>query len=221
MRAVGKLSVSILSADLAHLADQVKVVEPYADLIHIDVMDAHFVPPLTIGPVVVRSLRPHTGLMLNCHLMVEDPAHLYDDLVEAGANGVVPHLEAVPDPAPVLRKARDAGLSTGIAVNPETPVESVFPYLEDLDEVIVMSVHPGWAGQGFILEALPKISSARAEIDRRGLSAEVEVDGGVTLDNAQRCVEAGATILTAASAIFQAPDPAEAARRLAEIARGA
>jgi ribulose-phosphate 3-epimerase len=221
MPAVGKLSVSILSADLAHLADQVKVVEQHADLIHIDVMDAHFVPPLTIGPVVVRSLRPHTGLMLNCHLMVEDPANLFDDLVEAGANGVVPHIEAVRDPAPVLRKARDAGLSTGIAVSPETPVRDVFAFLEDVDEVIVMSVHPGWAGQSFIPESLPRIEEVRAEVERRGLSTDVEVDGGVKLDNARRCVEAGASVLTAASAIFQATDPAEAARALAEIARGA
>ncbi len=221
MRAVGKLSISILSADLACLGDQVKVVEHYADLIHIDVMDAHFVPPLTIGPVVVRSLRSHTGLMLNCHLMVENPSQLFDDLVEAGANGVVPHIEAVPDPAPVLRKAHDAGLSTGIAVSPETPIEEVYPYLEGLDEVIVMSVHPGWAGQSFLPEALPKIAAARREIDRLGLSTEVEVDGGVKLDNARRCIEAGASILTAASAIFQAPDPADAARALSEIARGA
>ncbi len=221
MPPVGKLSVSILSADLARLAEQVKVVEQHADLIHIDVMDAHFVPPLTIGPVVVRSLRPHTSLMLNCHLMVENPAHLFDDFVEAGANGVVPHIEAVSDPAPVLRKARDAGLATGIAVSPETPVEDVYPYLEDVDEVIVMSVHPGWAGQSFIPESLTKIATVRSEIERRGLRAEVEVDGGVKIDNARRCVEAGASILTAASAIFQAADPVEAARALAEIAKGA
>ncbi len=110
---------------------------------------------------------------------------------------------------------------TGIAVSPQTPVEEIYPYLEGLDEVIVMSVHPGWAGQSFLPEALPKIAAVRREIDRLGLSTEVEVDGGVKLDNARRCVEAGASIITAASAIFQAPDPADAARALAEIARGA
>lgn len=218
---MGKLSVSILSADLARLAEQVKLVEPYADIVHIDIMDAHFVPPLTLGPPVVRSLRAHTSRMLNCHLMIERPELLFDDLVEAGTDGVVPHLEALDDPIPVLRKARDAGMRTGIAVSPETPVESAFPFLDELDEIIVMSVHPGWAGQAFIPEALPKISAVRAEIDARGLSTDVEVDGGVRLDNARRCVDAGASILTAASAVFQAPDPADAARALADIARGA
>lgn len=218
---MGKLSASILSADLARLAEQVKLIEPYADVIHVDVMDAHFVPPLTIGPVVVASLRPHTDLVLHGHLMVEAPEALFDDLAEAGMDMISFHVEAVEDPAPVIAKARGAGMGVGMTVNPETPVEAVHPYLEDLDDVMIMSVHPGWAGQAFIPEALPKLEATRAELDRRGLSAELEIGGGIELDNARRCVDAGATVLVAASAIFRAPDVAGAARALAEIAGGA
>jgi ribulose-phosphate 3-epimerase len=217
---VGKLSVSILSADLAFLADQVKLVEPYADAIHIDVMDGHFAPPITFGSVVVASLRPHTDRILHGHLMVDAPEGLFDDLAEAGMDIVSFHVEAVTDPAPVIRKARGAGLGVGMTVSPETPVDRIYPFLEDLDDVMVMSVHPGWAGQRFIPEAVPKLAAVRAELDRRGLATDVEIDGGVKIDNAKRCVEAGATVLVVASAIYQAADSAAAAREFAEIAKG-
>lgn len=217
---MGKLSVSILSADLAFLADQVKLVEPYADAIHIDVMDGHFAPPITFGSVVVASLRPHTDRVLHGHLMVDAPEVLFDELAEAGMDIVSFHIEAVADPAPLIGKARGAGMRVGMAVSPETPVDRIYPYLEDLDDVMVMSVHPGWAGQRFIPEAVPKLEAVRAELDRRALTADVEIDGGVKLDNAKRCVEAGATVLVVASAIYQAPDAAAAARGFAEIAKG-
>jgi ribulose-phosphate 3-epimerase len=216
----GKVAASILSADFAHLADQVKMVEPHVELIHIDAMDAHFVPPLTVGPVIVESLRRVTNLPLHCHLMVDRPEALLEDFATAGADIVTCHLEAVPDPDSVVRKATDLGMRVGLAVNPDTPVQGLFPHLDALDRVLVMSVQPGWAGQGFMEEALPKIESARAEIDRRGLRVEVEVDGGVNEESAPRCVAAGATVLAAASSIFRAPDPEEAARRLAAIGRG-
>jgi len=218
---MGKLSASILSADLAHLADQVKLVDEHADVIHVDVMDAHFVPPLTIGPIVVAALRPHTDRTLHGHLMVEAPEALFDELSEAGMDVVSFHVEAVADPAPVIAKARGAGMGVGLTVSPETPIESVFPYLEDVDDVMVMSMHPGRAGRAFIPEALPKVESVRGELARRGLSADVEVDGGVKLDNARRCVEAGANVLVAASAIFQAEDLAAAARDLKAIVEAA
>jgi ribulose-phosphate 3-epimerase len=217
---MARLAASILSADFGHLAEQVKSVEAHADLIHVDVMDAHFVPVLSVGPVVVEGLRPVTDLPLHCHLMVDDPVHLFDDLAAAGTDMVTVHIEAVDDPAPVLRKARDRGLRTGLGVNPETPVQAVFPHLDGLDDVIVMSVNPGWAGQAFLPEALPKVEAARTEIERRGLSTDVEVDGGINEETGRRCVAAGATILAAASSIFKAGDPGEAARRLAAIARG-
>jgi ribulose-phosphate 3-epimerase len=214
-----KLAASILSADFAHLGDQVKMVEPYADMIHVDVMDAHFVPPLTIGPVVVESLRPVSALPLHCHLMIERPEAFFDDFAKAGTDMVTFHLEAAPDPAAVIAGARARGMRVGIAVNPDTPVEEAFSHLELLDNLILMSVRPGWAGQDFMEEVLPKVEAARKEIDRRGLGVDVEVDGGINEESGRRCVEAGATVLAAASSIFKASDPAEAARRLSELAR--
>ena len=217
---MGVLSASILSADFAHLADQVKLVEPYAEVIHIDVMDAHFVPPLTIGPVVVASLRPVTGRVFHGHLMVEAPEGLFDDLAEAGLDVVSFHHEAVADPAPVIAKARGTGMRVGMTLNMETPVDAIFPYLDELDDVMLMSIKPGWSGQVLDPEVYPRLESVRAEVDRRGLATAVELDGGVKVDNARRAIDAGATVLVAASAIFQSPDPAAAARELAAIARG-
>jgi len=217
---MGVLSASILSADFAHLADQVKLVEPYAEVIHIDVMDAHFVPPLTIGPVVVASLRPVTGRVFHGHLMVEAPEGLFDDLADAGLDVVSFHHEAVADPAPVIAKARGTGMRVGMTLNMETPVDAIFPYLDELDDVMLMSIKPGWSGQVLDPEVYPRLESVRAEVDRRGLATAVELDGGVKVDNAQRAIDAGATVLVAASAIFQSPDPAAAARELAAIARG-
>jgi ribulose-phosphate 3-epimerase len=212
----GQVAASILSANFAFLAEQVKLVEDHVDLIHIDAMDAHFVPPLSIGPVVVESIRPLTGLPFHCHLMVERPEHLFEDFAKAGSDIVTCHMEAIEDPGDTISRARALGMRAGLAVNPDTPIESVFPYLESLDRVLVMSVRPGWAGQPFLEEALPKIETVRTEIDRRGLPAEVEVDGGIDLTTGPRCLAAGATVLAAASSIFKAPDPEDAARRLAE-----
>jgi ribulose-phosphate 3-epimerase len=214
----GKVAASILSADFAYLADQVKLVEEYVDLIHIDVMDAHFVPPLSIGPIVVESLRKVTDLPFHCHLMVERPEALLNDFAEAGADIVTFHMEAVSDPARAMKRADGLGMRAGLAVNPGTPVERVFPYLEGLDRVLVMSVNPGWAGQDFLEESLPKIEAARKEIDRLGLSVDVEVDGGISEATGPRCLAAGATVLAAASSIFRASDPAGAARGLSAIA---
>ena len=215
-----KLAASILSADFAHLGDQVKLVSADADLLHVDAMDAHFVPPLSIGPVVVESLRKVTDLPLHCHLMVERPMDLLRDFAEAGADIVTMHLEAVPDPERAIKEAAAMGVKAGLGVNPDTPIEGVFPHLEELDRVLVMSVRPGWAGQAFLDSALPKVESVRTEIERRGLTVEVEVDGGINEETGARCVAAGATVLAAASAIFKAPDIGEAAHRLAGVARG-
>ncbi|MGH2739123.1 MAG: ribulose-phosphate 3-epimerase [Actinomycetota bacterium] len=215
---MAKLAASILSADFSRLGDEVSAVEPYADWIHVDVMDAHFVPPLSIGPVVVASLRPVTKLPLHCHLMVEHPEGLFVDLADAGTDMVTSHVEALDDPRRVVEVAGRHGMRAGLAVNPSTPVDVLFPHLDELADAIVMSVHPGWAGQEFLEEALPKVEALRKEIDRRGLTVDVEVDGGINEQTAPRCVSAGATILAAASSIFKAENPAESARRLSEIA---
>jgi ribulose-phosphate 3-epimerase len=210
----GKIAASILSADFGHLWDEVKLVEKHVDFIHVDAMDAHFVPPLTVGPVVVESLRRATSLPLHCHLMIERPEELFEDFRKAGADIVTAHVEATDDPARTVRMAENLGLRAGLAVNPGTDVTEVFPHLESLDRVLVMSVEPGWAGQQFLEEALPKVESVRKEIDRQGLSVEVEVDGGINEETGSRCIAAGATTLAAASSIFKADSPGEAARRL-------
>ena len=218
---MAKLAPSILSADFSRLGEQIQLVQAHADLFHIDVMDGHFVPPITIGPLVVEWIRPTTEVPFHGHLMVDVPEQYFEHLASAGLDTVSFHLEAVDDPAPVIRKARDAGMRAGLVLSPETPAEAAVPYLDELDDVMVMGVHPGWGGQPFIPEALTKTEFLRAELDRRGSSADLQVDGGVKEANARRVLEAGASVLIAGSAIFSEPDPAEAARRLAELAKGA
>jgi ribulose-phosphate 3-epimerase len=216
---VGKLAASILAADLAHLADEVKRVEEAADIIHVDIMDGHFVPPIALGTVVVASLRRCTDLTLHGHLMVDAPESYFEELADAGLDVVSFHHEAVGDPEPAVAKARAAGMRTGITLNLETPVEAVFPSLEQLDDVMLMSIRPGWSGQELNPEVYPRIDAVRREADRRGLELDVEIDGGVKIENAQRAVDAGATVLVAASGIYRTDDPAAAARTLAGIAR--
>lgn len=214
------LAASILSADLAHLADQVKLVEGHAEVIHIDIMDGHFVPPIALGAVVVASLRPCTDRTLHGHLMVDAPEAFFDELAEAGLDVVSFHHEAVGDAEPAIAKARAAGMRAGVTINLETPVGDVFPYLDQVDDVMLMSIRPGWSHQTLNPEVYPRIEAVRAEVDRRGLPVEVEIDGGVKVENAQRAVDAGASVLISASGIFQAPDPGAAASRLAAIAKG-
>jgi ribulose-phosphate 3-epimerase len=218
---MGRLAASILSADFAYLADQVKAVEPYADLIHVDVMDAHFVPPLTIGPVVVEALRPHTRLPLHCHLMIEAPDKLFDDFQAAGTDMVTCHLETLEDPGETVAGARKHEFRVGLGLNPETPGDRVFPHLEDIDSVLVMTLYKtGYAGTPFNDDMLRKVEAVRSEIDRRGLSVDIEVDGGINEETGRRCIAAGATVLAAASSIFKADDVAVAAKQLAGAARG-
>jgi ribulose-phosphate 3-epimerase len=212
-----KLAPSILSADFARLADDVDRVKREADLLHVDVMDGHFVPNLTIGPPVVASLRKHTDLFLDCHLMVDNPEILLDDFAEAGADSCTVHVE-LGDPRPLFGQMRALGLRVGLVCNPETPFDAAVPYLEEIDLLLVMSVHPGWGGQAFIPEALDKVRAARALIDERGLQVEVEIDGGINVDTAPAAAAAGADILVAGSAVFHADDPAEAARRIRRAA---
>jgi ribulose-phosphate 3-epimerase len=184
-------------------------------------MDGHFVPPLTIGPVVVAALRPHTDRPLHAHLQVEAPDGFLDELAGAGADAVSFHLEAVSDPAPTQRKVRGLGMRAGMALAPRTPAEAAFAFLEDADDVVVLAVEPGWAGQPFQPGAVAKIQALRSEVDRRGLDVEVHVDGGVNLETVARCVQAGADVLVAATAIFGAADPVRSARELKASAEAA
>lgn len=205
------LSPSILSADFARLGEEVAAVADFADLLHIDAMDGHFVPPITIGPVVVASLRKITSLPLECHLMVTDPLGQAEQFAEAGGNAILMHLEAMPDPTPVVRRCRALGLSVGVSVNPGTGFEAALPYLDQVDTLNCMTVEPGWAGQAFIPEVLKKIEIARAFIDREGLDVNIAVDGGINLETGRQVLEAGANVIGAASAIFGKPDARAAA----------
>lgn len=215
-----KLAPSILAADFAHLADHVGAVEPYSDQFHVDVMDGHFVPPITIGPVVVKALRRITELPLECHLMVTEPERQVEQFAEVGADSAVWHLESPPDPRPVLHLVRKLGMKAGLAINPETPFEAAMPYLEEIDVLNVMTVNPGWAGQAFLRDVLPKIRAARDHIDRAGLDIDISVDGGVNLETARECLDAGANVLGAATAIFGQADAGAAAAEMKRLLLG-
>jgi len=218
---MGTVAASILAADFANLGAQVAAVEPHVGVFHVDIMDGHFVPPIALGTVIVQSLRPVTTRTLHGHLMVEAPEGFFDELRDAGLDIVSFHLEAVPDPGPAIDKARAAGLRVGLTCNLETPVEALFPYLDTIEDVMLMSIRPGWSFQQLNPEVYGRLSTVRAEIDRRGLDVALEIDGGVKVENAQRAVDAGATVLIAASGIFAQPDPAAAAAALAAIVGGA
>jgi len=220
---MARIAPSILSADFAALAQAIEAVSPQADLLHVDVMDGHFVPNLTIGPPVVASLRKHTDLYFDCHLMITEPGRYLPDFRRAGANGCSVHVE-VGDTGALIDQMRGLGLDAGLAVNPETPLSDAAPWLDRIDLLLLMTVHPGFGGQSFMAEVLPKIRQAREEIDRRGLSVAIEVDGGIAPSTAALTAEAGASVFVAGSAIFHQPDPAAAAlaiRRAADAAVGA
>jgi len=208
-----KLAPSILSADFAQLGEDVMRVAPEADLLHVDVMDGHFVPNLTIGPPVVAALRHHTDLFLDCHLMVDNPGVLLGDFADAGADRCIVHVE-LGDPRPLFDELRSRKVQVGLALSPETPFDAAAPYLPDLDLLLVMSVHPGFGGQAFLPEVLDKVRAARRAIDDDGLPAEIEIDGGIHLGTAPEATAAGVDVLVAGSAIFGAPDPLAAARAL-------
>jgi ribulose-phosphate 3-epimerase len=209
---IRRLAPSVLNADLARLADQVRLVEESADWIHLDLMDGHFVPNLTFGPPVVAALRPHTARYLDCHLMVADPEALLPALAEAGAGGVTLHVEALDDPARALRAAADHGLDRGLALKPGTPLDAVLPHLDALDLVLPMTVEPGFGGQAFAEQVLPKIAAARAAIRAAGRPVALQVDGGVNAATLPRCLHAGADVFVVGTAIFGADDPAAAAK---------
>src|SRR5262245_20898224 len=208
-----KVAPSILAADFANLAADVARVAPEADLLHVDCMDAHYVPNLTIGPPVVKSLRKHTELFLDCHLMVDNPGVLLDAFADAGADGCTVHIE-LGDPRPLFDDIRKLDMRVGLAFEPGTPYDAVQPYLGDIDMLLVMSVHTGFGGQPFIPEVLDKARAARAEIDARGLPVEIEIDGGIKIDTAPAAIDAGVDILVAGTGIFGRDDPLAAAREI-------
>ncbi|MGD6833266.1 ribulose-phosphate 3-epimerase [Sutcliffiella halmapala] len=202
-----KIAPSILSADFANLQKDIQDVEQGgADYIHIDVMDGHFVPNITIGPLVVEAIRPITKLPLDVHLMIENPDTYIPAFAKAGADIISVHVEACRHLHRTVQLIKAEGVKAGVVINPATPVESIVPILNDVDLVLLMTVNPGFGGQAFIKDVLKKISHVRSLITERGLSVEVEVDGGVNPETAALCVEAGADVLVAGSAIYQQTD---------------
>ncbi len=172
-------------------------------------MDGHFVPNLTIGPPVVACLRPHTSLYLDCHLMISNPGDLIDDFAKAGADGITVHVE-LGDPRPLFDQIRKHNVAVGLTLNPDTPIDAVLPYLDEIDTLLFMSVFPGFGGQAFIPAVLDKVRAARAEADARNLMIDFEIDGGISAHNARDAVDAGCNVLVAGSAIFGASDPVQA-----------
>ncbi|NLC69907.1 MAG: ribulose-phosphate 3-epimerase [Desulfuromonadaceae bacterium] len=219
-----KIAPSILSADFARLGEEVRRVEEGgADWIHVDVMDGHFVPNLTIGPVVVAALRPVTRLPLDVHLMIENPERYLEEFAKAGADYLTVQAEACVHLHRTLQAIRDLGVRAGVSLNPHTPLCAIEEVLDELDMVLIMSVNPGFGGQQFIPRALDKIGRLRRLIEERGLAGRIElqVDGGVKLDNCREIAEAGAEVLVAGSAIFGADDPAQAIQEMkAALRRG-
>ena len=209
------IAPSLLSADFSRLTEQMAEAERAgADLFHVDVMDGHFVPNITFGPIIVSAIRKLTRLPLHVHLMISDPGKYAEQFIKSGANYLSFHIEAVPEPAGVINKIRSLGAKPGLAINPPTPFSAVSPYVASVDLLLVMTVNPGFGGQGFFEEALPKISEAVDARVKAGESFLIEVDGGITHETAPRAAARGADMFVAGNYIFRAPDVAEAVKRL-------
>jgi len=202
-----KIAPSILSADFSRLGEEVRRLErERADWVHMDVMDGVFVPNITIGPGVVSALRPHCGLPFDVHLMIVEPARYIEEFAKAGADSITVHVEATEKVRSSIDLVHRLGKRAGLSLNPETPFEKVLPYLDEIDLLLVMTVHPGFGGQSFIADCVPKIARARERFDSIGSCAEIEVDGRINGRTARQCVEAGATVLAAGSSLFKSTD---------------
>jgi ribulose-phosphate 3-epimerase len=201
------LSPSILSADFARLGEEIAAVESAsADWIHVDVMDGHFVPNITMGPFIVATCRRITKLPLDVHLMIEKPERYLEAFAKAGASGLTVHVETCPDIVGTLRQIKSLGCTAGAVLNPETPVGAIQPALMEADLILVMSVHPGYSGQSFIPETMDKVSEIRKKLDALRSSAWLEVDGGIDMETLPKMKEAGATAFVAATAVFKHPE---------------
>ncbi|WP_318504862.1 ribulose-phosphate 3-epimerase [Bacillus sp. T3] len=210
-----KIAPSILSADFSKLGEEIKDVERGgADYIHVDVMDGHFVPNITIGPLIVEAIRPVTKLPLDVHLMIENPDQYIEAFAKAGADYLTVHVEACRHLHRTISYIKSFGVKAGVVLNPATPVETIQHIIEDVDMVLFMTVNPGFGGQAFIPSVLPKIRQLKELIDAKGLDVEIEVDGGVNVETAKLCIDAGANVLVAGSAVYNQADRGKA---IAEI----
>lgn len=209
------VSPSILAADYGKLAEEItKVVNAGAEYVHIDVMDGHFVPNISIGVPVVQSIRKVTSAVFDCHLMISNPIDYIDAFVKAGADLISFHVESNSDIKETIKKITSAGKKAALVVKPATPIDVVFPYLKDVSMVLIMTVEPGFGGQGFMSDMLPKITALKEEIERQGLNVDIQVDGGVDEKTSDLCKKAGANVLVAGSYIFKSADVSEAIKIL-------
>jgi ribulose-phosphate 3-epimerase len=210
-----KIAPSILSANFARLGEEIRDVEKGgADYIHVDVMDGHFVPNITIGPLIVEAIRPVTSLPLDVHLMIENPDQYIPTFAKAGADYLSVHVEACPHLHRTIHLIKEHGVKAGVVLNPHTPVSMIEHIINDVDLVLLMTVNPGFGGQKFIHSVLPKIQQVAQIINERNLHVEIEVDGGVNEETAKLCIEAGANVLVAGSAIYNKEDRAAAIRAI-------
>jgi ribulose-phosphate 3-epimerase len=217
-----RIAASILSADFARLGEEVRAVTAAgADWIHLDVMDGHFVPNLTIGPDIVRAVRRNTDLPLDTHLMIDNPGQFLEAFARAGSNFITVHLEVCSDPIPLFRELRRLNVQPGLVINPETPFEAALPYLSEVDLLLVMSVHPGFAAQAFLSETLEKVAAADRYRRERGLGFLIEVDGGIKVHNAGEVAARGADVLVSGSGIFATSDYAATIRAMRQAAERA
>jgi ribulose-phosphate 3-epimerase len=214
---VKKIAPSILSADFSRLGDEVRAIEKAgADVIHVDVMDGHFVPNITIGPLVVQGLKKLTSLPLDVHLMIENPGRYIEAFSQAGSDWITIHAEVCSNLKPMIRKIRQLKIRPGIVLKPATPIKTLFPVLDHLDLVLIMSVNPGFGGQSFIPSTLKKIERLKKIIDQNHPHLEIEVDGGVKIENIREVSRAGADIFVLGTGIFKTKDYAETIRKLRE-----
>ncbi|MFP3356918.1 ribulose-phosphate 3-epimerase [Planococcus citreus] len=216
-----KIAPSILAADFAKLGQEVQEVEKAgADWIHIDVMDGHFVPNITMGPIVVDALRPLTQLPLDVHLMIENPDRYIEDFAKAGADYITVHVEACPHLHRTIQLIRSFGVKPGVVLNPHTPIETIQHVLEDIDLVLFMTVNPGFGGQKFIHSVVPKVAALSQLIKDKGLSVDIQIDGGINEETIVPCAQAGANVFVAGSAIFGKQDRTQALQAIKKAGQG-